>query len=500
MTRGFRSALLVLALFLAAAPLSAKTLTIAVPGLPESLGNPFTGVGHPSTVTWSAMFDGLTMMDSRDGQVHPWLAESWTQTDAKTWRVVLRPGLRFSNGTPLDAEAVLSTLAFLKSADAQSFRVAGEFTKVESARAIDARTLEFALKAADPLFPRTLALLTVLEPAQLKSRGISGFAQAPIGSGPYKLERWETNRAVFTANPYAWVKPPSESLEIVALPDATSRVQGMVSGLVDISSAMEPGDAESLARIGGKLNTIPLASTMQIVFIQTREGASPLKNKRVRQALNYAVDKRALTEILLAGVTQPSGQFAARGTAGFDETIAPYPHDPAKAEALLKEAGYEKGFTFSVEIIVGAGMQDAAIQQQVAADLAAVGVTMRLQPIPVAQYSRNSRNGEWKGDAFLLLYNSDVALDSLWGMRFHSCLNPVGWYCDRALQPLIDQAFAAATLEERSALTRQVMRAYSDEAYALFLYEAVRLMGTGPRVKTFGATSSRIRFDEISVE
>jgi ABC-type transport system substrate-binding protein len=145
-------------------------------------------------------------------------------------------------------------------------------------------------------------------------------------------------------------------------------------------------------------------------------------------------------------------------------------------------------------------MSDAAIQQQVAADLARVGVTMRIQPIAVAQYSRNSRNGEWKGDAFLLLYNSDVGLDSLWGMRFHSCLNPVGWYCDQALQPLIDRAFAAATLTERDALTRQVMRAYTQNAYALFLYEAVRLMGSGPRIRHFGATSSRIRFDEITVE
>lgn len=491
---------LFIALVVAAGPGQAKKLTIAVPGLPESLGNPFTGVGHPSTVTWSALFDGLTMMDTRDGNVHPWLAESWEETSPGVWRVRLKEGLKFSNGAPLDAQAVLSTLSYLQTPEAQAFRVAGEFTKVDSARALDERTIEFTLKAPDPLFPRTLALLSVLEPRQLQTLGIAGFAQTPIGSGPYKLERWESSRAVLSANPHAWIKAPSEALDIVALPDSTSRLQGMVSGVVDINSTMEPGDIQTLTSIGGEAHTVFLASTMQIVFIQTRPGESPLKDARVRQALNYGVDKRAITEIILSGVTQPSGQFAARGMLGFSDAITPYPHDIAKAKALLNEAGYENGFTFTVETIVGSGMQDAAVQQQIAADLAQIGVIMRIQPIPVAQYSRNSRNGEWKGDAFLLLYNSDVALDSLWGMRFHSCLNPVGWYCDRAVQPLIDRAFAAATLEERDALTKDVMRAYSEKAYALFLHEGVRIMGTGPRVKKFGATSSRIRFDEIVLE
>lgn len=491
---------LLIALLIATAPGHAKKLTIAVPGLPESLGNPFTGVGHPSTITWSALFDALTIMDTRDGKLYPWLAETWEETSPGVWRVRLREGLKFSNGAPLDAESVLSTLAFLKSAEAQPFRVAGEFTKVESARALDPRTVEFTLKAPDPLFPRTLALLTVLEPKQLQTLGIIGFAQQPIGSGPYKLERWESNRAVLSANPHAWKKPPSEALDIVALPDSTSRLQGMVSRVVDINSTMEPGDIQTLESIGGRAHTVFLASTMQLVFIQTRGGDTPLKDARVRQALNYGVDKKAITEIILSGVTQPSGQFAARGMLGFNESIAPYPHDTAKAKALLKEAGYENGFTFTAETIVGSGLQDAAVQQQIAADLAQIGVTMRIQPIPVAQYSRNSRNGEWKGDAFLLLYNSDVALDSLWGMRFHSCLNPVGWYCDRDVQPLIDKAFAATTLEERGALTKQVMSAYSEKAYALFLHEGVRIMGAGPRVKNFGATSSRVRFDEIVLE
>jgi peptide/nickel transport system substrate-binding protein len=491
---------LALTLFIAPNASHAETnLRIGTQFIPDSRGNPYTNFGGALMMLWGSMFDTLTAIDDRTGKVSPQLALAWDETSPTTWRVKLREGVIFSNGVPFTAESVVGVMGFLKSAEAQGFRIAQQFEGVESVRAVDPSTVEFTLKRPDPIFPRLLALFWVIEPGQLQKLGIAGFANAPIGTGPYVLEEWRNERAVFKRNPTSWVKAPTDRLEFITLADTTSRVKSLIAGSLDVVIQMAPEDAKEVEAGGGRALNVPLASVATFAFIQTRAEASPLKDKRVRQALNYAVNKQAIAEIIQGGGARPSGQFAARGILGHDPTIEPYPYDPAKAKSLLKEAGYEKGFAFTLNFVVGGSMSDLASYQQVAADLAQIGVTMRLEPVAPAIFARNFVNGKWSGEAFLLTFNGEMMWDALWALRFSSCLNANGWYCDREIQAVIDAAFAARSLDERERLTRQVIRRYHDEAYALYLYETERITGIGRNVKRFGISHNRLRFDEIEM-
>jgi peptide/nickel transport system substrate-binding protein len=492
--------LLFLALLASAAARADEMLRIGMSALSASYGNPFTTFSAPSSYLWSAMFDTLTINDNRTGENKPWLATKVEQIEPLVWRAHLREGVKFANGTPFDANAVVATLNFLKTEAAKPFRVAGEFARTKEARAIDARTVDFVLEQPDPLYPRLLSLLAIVEPEQLAKLGIDGFARQPIGTGPYVLQRFENDRAVFIANPHAWAKPPSAKLEIIAVADATARLQAVLSGAMDVTVAIEPGDVELIKSVNGQVIGAGPTGSLLVILQQTRGSQPALKDARVRRALNYAVNRQAIVDVILAGQTKIASQFAASILLGHDPETEPYPYDPAKAKALLAEAGYPNGFSFSLETIVGVGMGDAVVFQQIAADLAQIGVTMRIDPIPMATFSRNIVSGGWKADAYTFQYSSDATMDALWSMRFFSCLVPSSAICDREIQPLIDQAFAAPDLAAREALARQVMRAYHEKAYAIYMHETTRLIGVGPRVAKFGATSTRLRWDEMEMQ
>jgi peptide/nickel transport system substrate-binding protein len=501
--RAFVAAFGALALAMTAMPQSfaaESVLRVAVPALSDARGNPFFGPNPPYVVNLSAVFEALVLVDNRDGSVKPWLATRWEQTGPVTWRFWLREEAKFSNGTPFDARAVTTTIGFLQSADGKRFRMADELSNVQSVAAIDAKTVEFTLKKPDPLFPRLLHVLLIPEPNQLAQLGLDSLTRDPIGTGPWMLKEWGGQRGVYGRNPYAWVKAPADKMELVAIAEKTSRVQAVASGAMDVAGSIEPADVPILQSAGGRGELAFLSGIYAVQFRLNLEGTQPWKDIRVRQALNYAVNKEQLVAVLMGGTTWPTGQPAPRRSLGYDSTIEPFPYDPAKAKALLKEAGYEKGFAFTAEGVTGLAMADVAAFQQIAVDLNAIGVTMRVQPITYQQLLRNAVTGEWKGDAVLSNYSAEPTLDALRAFRTHSCSNPISLICDREIQPTIEKANATADLAEREALTKQIVRHYHDKAYSIFLYDTSTMFGVGPRVAKFGALGSRLLWNEIALK
>lgn len=498
--RRFLITLLLLGGLIAPGAASADSiLRIGVPALPSGQGNPYLGFIPPSVLVWATMFDSLTLVDSRDQSVKPWLATEWVQEAPTQWRIRLRDGVRFSNGEPLTADSVIGTLAFLKSEKGRITMVGQELAEIEKAEAIDPLNLRFTLKHPNPLFPALLGVFLVVEHKHLEKLGMEEFARAPVGSGSYKLERWTPSKATFTANPYAWNKPPAATLEILGIAEQTSRLQALMSGAIDLNTSLDPADIERLTSSGGRIVKTQFANTIGMMFVTNRDSAKFFQDVRVRQAINYAVNKEALTQVLLSGVTEPGSQPAPKGALGFDPAIKPYPYDPARAKALLTEAGYADGFTFNANFTTELSMLNATIAQQIAVDLASVGITMRIMPQTTAQTRTNYYDGEWRGDAFTTTYNADPTGDALRAMRFHSCIHPKPWVCDREIQPAIDAGLASGDLEERRALAEQVSRRYHEQAYALFMYDAVLVFGVGPRLSDFAAVSNRLLYGDMKL-
>jgi peptide/nickel transport system substrate-binding protein len=483
----------------AAARAPADTLRLGLIGLPPSLGNPYRTTNIPSILTWGAIFDGLTRIDG-EGRLQPWLALSWEVIDPTTWRFRLRPNVTFSNGEKLTAAAVVNAVEYLVGPGRAIEGTARELQSLAGARIVDALTVDILTKYPDPILPRSLPIMYIVAPDQWQRLGADGFAREPVGTGPYRLDRWEPSRASLSAFEESWRAPKIPKLEIYAIPEGSARTQGVGANQIDIALAIGPDDARAAEAAGGKgVHWIhPGVMGVAFVLVNNQNANSPVLDRRVRQALNYAVNKQAIVDALLYGTSVPRGQPAPAVAWGHNPAVAPYPYDPGRAKALLAQAGYPNGFSMVLEATIGGGAADAAMYQQVAADLAAIGVAVEIRTIPVQTLLRNSNEGGWSGDAFGMSFATEPSVTALRPLRVWSCLWLSPWYCNRALQPQIDAALREFDEEKRLRMVQDIMAAYHEDAPAIFLYDVVRFGALTRRVQNFKEENGFINFHEMT--
>ncbi len=475
--------------------LAAKdVIRIGTTALPPTLGNPYRNTGTPHIFTWSATFDGLTRIDA-DGALHPWLATAWQATDELTWRITLRDDVTFSNGRPFDADAVLNVVDFFKSDAAVREAVGREFAFIAGARALEPHVVEISTTAPTPHLPRVLPLMHMVEPDHWRALGPEGFAQDPIGTGPYRPVDFGTTRIVYEAVPTSWRAPKVPRMEKIAAPDAYTRVQAVIADQLDIAMSIGPDEVAVIENAGGIGLDWPTAALWAINFHHGR--GTPLDDVRVREALNLAINRRQLVDALLDGKPALPTQAATPNAYGYDPALPPIPYDPERARSLLSDAGYPDGFSFVVQGVVGSGANDAAMYQLVAQDLAAVGVTMEIRVFPVTQLIRSVMEGEWNGDAFGVTFAAEPTIDVLRPMRNHSCLWPHPWYCDERIMPAINEALVTFDEQRGLDLRHQVMAFYREEWVALYLYQIVRFAGTRANVRGFSEVHGFVSFEDL---
>ncbi|MCA9269757.1 MAG: ABC transporter substrate-binding protein, partial [Planctomycetales bacterium] len=281
------------------------------------------------------------------------------------------------------------------------------------------------------------------------------------------------------------------------IPVLNARVQALRTGAIDIALDVGVEDRALIEAAGGTFHVRPTGRVQTLTLVSIKD--SPVADVRVRQALNYAVDKQSMVAVLLGGTTTPATQPAARQSFGYAEGLEAYPYDPARARRLLAEAGYPDGFDMSATFPAGAMAGDEAFYQQVGVYLADIGVRLTLEGTTFAQHISRIRTGGWPGDGFGMDYNNMPALDALWPMRVHSCLWSAPWHCRPEWVPLIQAAETATTVERRLELTRQLGRLYHDEPTAIFLWEMPGLDGVGPKVRNFQSRLNAIDYELIDL-
>ena len=234
-----------------------------------------------------------------------------------------------------------------------------------------------------------------------------------------------------------------------------------------------------------------------VTFVSNKP--SPVADVRVRQALNYAVNKQRIVDVLLGGTTTPATQGAVQHAFGFDPSLQAYLYDPLRARALLKDAGYADGFEILLSFAPGIMAADEAFYQQVASDLRAVGVKVEIETATFAQQISRIRTGGWPGLGFGMDFNNMPPLDALWSLRVHSCLWSAPWHCRPDWTPLMRAAETATSVEERLKLTRQLLKLYHDEPSGIFLWEMPGLDGVARRVVNYAPGLGTLNFDTIDV-
>jgi peptide/nickel transport system substrate-binding protein len=486
-----------LSLLLFAASASADdTLRLGVYSLPRGLGNPHSSTAGSEMVTWAAIFDSLTRIDAK-AQVVPWLATRWEALTPLTWRFELRRDVRFSNGETFDADAVVAALGYLISAEAAGESVARDFAVVASVSKAAPFTVEITTRTPVIILPALMAGLRIPAPQQWRRLGPKGFARDPVGSGPYQVDNWSAARVNLRAFPRSWRAPLIERVELYEILDPSSRLQGLQSGRLDIVLALTADDMPLVARNGGQPYVDDGAGVSGLSFITVKEG--PLKDVRVRQALNYAVDKESIVNILLGGSTRPAGQPAPHNGNGYNPAVKPYPYDPDKARTLLKEAGYPDGFEFIAEVVPGGPVVSAPLYGILAQQLAAVGVRMEVRAIPTSQIIIKAVTGTFDGSAFSMEFDFSPTLDPQRSLGMHSCLRAVPWHCDQEVMPLIQASRSEFDAEKRREILREIMRIYHDTAPMLYLYESVHFDALSARVRNYKPVNRIINYEALAL-
>ncbi|WP_207477296.1 ABC transporter substrate-binding protein [Arenibaculum pallidiluteum] len=425
------------------------------------------------------LYEGLVRYRPGTLEVEPALAESWTLSeDGLTYEFRLRQGVRFHDGTPLDAAAVKFNFERMLDKDHPAaatgpFPLAFFFSSVDRVEAVDPRTVRFTLKERFAPFLSNLAYPTglLVSPAAVTKRG-KEFGRNPVGTGPFRFAEWQGGQQVTVErNPDYWGDPAKlQAVVFRPVADANTRAAEMLSGGIDVMVEVPP-DTLSQFRDGDGFRIHEQAGPhLWFLILNTREG--PLKDRRVRQAVNYAIDKRAIAENILQGTAIPAkGPMAPAFQWAFDPTLEGYPHDPDRARALLKEAGAEGArLTFYVAE-GGSGMLDPlAMGTAIQADLATVGLDVRIETYEWNTFLAHVNPGlEGKADMAEMAWMTNDP-DTLPYLTLRTEAQPQnggfnsGYYSNPELDHILERGRRSSDRAERAELYRQAQRIIVEDA------------------------------------
>ncbi|MFL2770966.1 MAG: ABC transporter substrate-binding protein [Rhodospirillaceae bacterium] len=484
-------------------PILATTLRVGASSRPPGLGNPYDSISTIGSHTRAAILDGM-VRQGPNGAMRPGLALSWKSTSNLTWEFQLRPGAVFSNGEAADAEAAKATIDFLTQPDSIRYLIARELRSVERVEVLDKETLLITTKYADAILHKRLSLVMIVPPHAFADMGLDAFAQSPIGTGSYTLEDWglSTGRTILKGNTTSW-RPPEQidRVEIIApLRDSIVRLQALRSRQVDITLNISIDEMSQVESEGFSLGVKLVGTVQSIALPNVGNSGSPLQDVRVRQALNYAINKELITKIILGGTTFPTGQGAIPSSFGYDPTIKPYPYDPERAQALLAEAGYGNGFALRAEMLRGGTPTDDAVYVQIAQDLAKIGVTMGVHGLIGQEWIRKFFSGDW-GDADVLsmTWSTGAYSDTIRAIETFSCNKPGAFFCAPELLSIIESSNQTFNATRREQHLRTIMGRLHNLAPSIFLYPHSIVIAHDPSVRNVVVGSGGFMFERMRV-
>lgn len=486
---------------LASAAAHADTLRVAAGGVPPSLGNPYTATALPATELWLAIFDGLTRLDWRGGP-QPGLALSWDNPTPLTWRFNLRKNLIFHNGRPVTAAAVATVFSILTSEESAGFLISRELSNVLKVTAIDTHTVQFELQKPDVILPKRLSIVMIVEPNAWVEQGADAFALAPVGSGPYRLMDWGAGNAAVLLKGFdqSWRSAQGYSdIEYLAIGDKTSRLQALYGGRVDVATGLSEDNVGDVEANGYAPYVTATTQIKSIALPNVRVGNHPLKDQRVRQALNYAVDKQAIADLILGGWVEVASQGAVPGISGYNPDLAPYPYDPDHARTLLKDAGYEAGFDLDIEFVATLTPLDPVVFQKVAQDLSKIGIRASVRQIPFADFLRKYGANQWGDvDAFGLFWNAASFQDAIRPFEYFSCFRVNPFFCDESVSADLRAVQVMADPIARDAKMRAIMAKFHTLAPAIWITNSAYVNATRPDIGNFKMIPAGIVFEGLT--
>ncbi|MFN7988975.1 MAG: ABC transporter substrate-binding protein [Thermoanaerobaculia bacterium] len=448
MRRGWVALVLVSALAAGACRKEEAPLRVAIHSAPLSLDPHLQNEVLTQSVL-ANLYDGLTEFD-QESRIRPALAAEWRNPDDRTWVFRLRPGVRFHDGRSLEAADVVFSLERARTHPRTGF--ASYLVEVENVRALDPLTVEIRTK--HPF----AALLVKLSPILIVPRGSPETISRPVGTGSYRLGRDEEGKALeLVPAESGWRAPPARApLTFVVERDPRRRLERLLAGEVDVAAGLQEDAVDVLRKSRGCRSVLRPGSVVEYLHLSLVEPR--FRDRRVREAIDLAVDQADFVSRAHHGLGQPVGQLVASGVFGWAPDLKPMPRDLPRARRLLAEAGFPRGFDVVLEQRLGRRGDVLAGQ------LAEAGIRATLRESPWPELHERLRRGEvpfYFGGVVAQTGESSDVLDGFvhtrdeargYGITNHSR------YSNPRADALIEEAATMPVMLRRRDLLQEAMR------------------------------------------
>ncbi|MFB9950747.1 ABC transporter substrate-binding protein [Rhizobium puerariae] len=451
---------------------------------------------HGSTATSAVLnnvYDQLIATDYSTGRLvlKPNLAQSWEQTGPRTWVFTLRNDVNWQNGDHFTAEDVKFTIDRLKGNT--KLRSYLKFQRITSATVIDPYNIQIETDGPDPeLLLRFVGNgPNILPKKAVEAAGSDdAFFRNPVGTGPYRLKDWKkADRVTLVASDNWWGgKPKWKEVTFRAIPETTTRVAELITGGVDIATAVPPEDEQRI-RATGKTHTVASNSARNCILMVRTSGDWVTANPKVREAIDLALDRDTIVKEIVAGLGVPSRGFFPPEIPNSEPALdSDFRYDAKKARELLAEAGFKDGVSLQFATTDGRYLKDKEVSETIAAYLEDVGIRTNLQVLDWTVYKDRQA-----ADKFGELYfrcmgaytHASTFLDRDW--KEH-----IGWN-NAKFEDVKKKALAETDPEARSALIRDVQKIVADDRAQIGIYYPKANFGVSDTI------DYTPRFDEIFI-
>lgn len=471
-----------------------KVLTIARSG--DILGFDVHNHGFTSTESVHVnMFNYLIKKD-RDGKFQPDLAVSWESLNPTTWRFKLREGVKFHNGDPFTAADVKYSLERVAK-DAKLVEY-GNYKQIKEVKIVDDHTVDVITNEAEPVLLSRLSRLgsSMLPSKYIQEKGFDEFLKNPVGTGPYKFSEWIRDDRVTLVknNDYFGDKGKWDKLVFRTIPEEATRVSELLTGGVDIAVQIPPTDMKRINEVNStQTSTGP---TTRVMMLALRTTSGPTADPRVREAIDLAINKKALISSLFEGDGKETLTPIIPGIVGAKpDLFGKSNYNPERAKQLLKEAGYDKGLTINFTGSVGKSLKDKETSELIAAMLEEVGIKVKLEILESSKFN-DKRNAGTTGDMFLVAYANSMFDAALLYKR----LNPDTGYSNPEVTKLLSDAEKNMNLGEREKQYQQVQDILAKDRPQIYLLQLGASYGVNKRINFTPRIDEITYADEITLK
>jgi peptide/nickel transport system substrate-binding protein len=445
-----------------------NAITVALPGdfpgLDPSKDTSPLGFNYRLNV-----FDALTELQ-RDGKLNPRLAESWTfSPDLTEWTFKLRQGVKFHDGSPFSADDVVFTINRIKADNTSPVRT---FIRlVDSVAKVDDHTVRFKLTQPYGIFHRQISYVNQMSKTYFDKVGDQGYATKPVGTGPYKLVRWvKDDRMELEANPDYWRGVPAiKKATLRPIPSEASRTAALMSDEVDLVPALPPSAVDQLrANRDLDVNTAP---SFRVIFIAFNVNKPPLDNAKVREAIDVAIDRQAITDKLLRGLGKPTGIMVPPMNIGYDPSFKPVAFDPQKAKKLVAESGYD-GTPIPIQYPNNNIVMGNEVVQAIAGYMTAAGLKVEIKPMEFTAFFPIWLQSKIDGMYFFAFgstqYHAESVLTTMYEQGSHA------YKVDMEIDALLKKQRMITDPDEQTKVIAAAFRKSNENRYHLPLYDEMQ--------------------------